>query len=139
LQVPPGEPLPFKTVLFGTEIYIVPRRDGRIVIGATSEDVGFAPGSTAEGVAGLFDRAIRLCPVLANYPVVEQWWGFRPSTPDELPILGYSADPRLLLATGHYRNGILLAPATAQIIADLLFDRVHPLLLPCDYRRFVAS
>jgi glycine oxidase len=137
LQVPPGEDLPLNTVLFGTEIYIVPRRDGRIVIGATSENVGFAAGNTAEGVQGLFDRAIRLCPALAKYPVVEQWWGFRPATPDELPILGHSADPRLILATGHYRNGILLAPATAQIIADLLFDRPHPLLSDCDYRRFI--
>ncbi len=139
LQVPHGEDLPLNTVLFGTEIYIVPRRDGRIVIGATSEDVGFATGNTAEGVQGLFDRAIRLCPALAKYPVVEEWWGFRPATPDELPILGYSADPRLILATGHYRNGILLAPATAQIIADLLFDQMHPLLLSCDYRRFMKQ
>ncbi len=136
LQVPPGEPLPLTTVLFGTEIYIVPRQDGRIVIGATSEDVGFRSGNTDEGVDGLFDRAMRLCPVLAKYPIIEKWWGFRPATPDELPILGHSADPRLVLATGHYRNGILLAPATAQIIADLLFDRVHPLLPPCTYQRF---
>jgi glycine oxidase ThiO len=139
LQVPAGEPLPLTTVLFGEEIYIVPRRDGRIIIGATSEDAGFAVGNTTEGVAGLFDRAIRLYPALAQYPVVEQWWGFRPSTPDELPILGYSADPHLIMATGHYRNGILLAPATAQIIADLLFDRVHPLLSHCDYRRFSSD
>ncbi len=138
-QVPPGEELPLNTVLFGSEIYIVPRRDGRIVIGATSEDVGFAAGNTAEGVQGLFDRAVRLCPVLAKYPVVEQWWGFRPATPDELPILGRSADPRLILATGHYRNGILLAPATAQIIADLLFDKLHPLLLSFDHRRFMRQ
>jgi glycine oxidase len=137
VQAPPIEDLPLNTVLFGTEIYIVPRRDGRIVIGATSEDVGFATGNTNEGVQGLFDRAIRLCPVLAKYPVVEQWWGFRPATPDELPILGHSADPRLILATGHYRNGILLAPATAQIIADLLFDKLHPLLLSCEYHRFL--
>jgi glycine oxidase ThiO len=137
LQVPSGEALPLNTVLFGTEIYVVPRRDGRIVIGATSENVGFVDGNTSEGVQGLFDRAVRLCPALAKYPVVEQWWGFRPATPDELPILGYSADPRLILATGHYRNGILLAPATAQIIADLLFDKLHPLLSDCDYRRFI--
>ncbi len=137
LQVPKRKSLPLTTVLFGEEIYIVPRRDGRIVIGATSEDVGFVAGNTSEGVKGLLDRAIRLCPALANYPVVEKWWGFRPATPDELPILGSSADPRLILATGHYRNGILLAPATAQIIADLLFNQVHPLLSACDYRRFV--
>jgi glycine oxidase len=139
LQVSPGESLPLNTVLFGTEIYIVPRKDGRIVIGATSEDVGFVTGNTYEGVEGLFDRAVRLCPALAKYPVVEQWWGFRPATPDELPILGHSADPMLILATGHYRNGILLAPATAQIIADLLFDKLHPLLLSCDYRRFMRQ
>jgi glycine oxidase ThiO len=154
LQVPLGDALPLTTVLFGSEIYIVPRRDGRIVIGATSEDVGFADDNTPSEVKGLWDRAIRLCPALAKYPMVEQWWGFRPSTPDELPILGYCADGllrpnstavadtggerRLILATGHHRNGILLAPATAQIIADLLFDRVHPSLSPCDYRRFVV-
>jgi glycine oxidase ThiO len=138
LQVPPGEPLPLTTVLFGTEIYIVPRRNGRIVIGATSEDVGFTDGNTSKGVQGLLDRAFRLCPALAKYPVIEKWWGFRPATPDELPILGISNDPRLILATGHYRNGILLAPATAQIIADLLGDCIHPLLASCSYQRFLV-
>jgi glycine oxidase len=137
LQVPTAAALPLNRVLFGSEAYIVPRQNGRIVIGATSEDVGFLDGNTVEGVQGLFDRAMRLCPALANYPIVEKWWGFRPATPDELPILGGSAEPKLILATGHYRNGILLAPATAQIIADLLFDRQHPLLPACDYRRFI--
>jgi glycine oxidase len=120
LQVPDIHSLPLETVLFGEEVYIVPRRDGRIVIGATSEDVGFQPGNTKAGVQGLMAKATRLCPQLAAYPIKEQWWGFRPTTSDEQPILGASPYSNLTLATGHYRNGILLAPATAQLIADLL-------------------
>jgi glycine oxidase ThiO len=120
LQVPDIHSLPLETVLFGEEVYIVPRRNGRIVIGATSEDVGFQPGNTKAGVQGLMAKATRLCPQLAAYPIQEQWWGFRPATSDEQPILGASPYSNLTLATGHYRNGILLAPATAQLIADLL-------------------
>jgi glycine oxidase len=118
LQVPDLDSLPLTTVLFGEEIYIVPRQDGRIVIGATSEDVGFLAGNTIAGVQGLLTKAVRLCPQLATYPIQEQWWGFRPATPDEQPILGDSPYSNLTLATGHYRNGILLAPATAQLIAN---------------------
>jgi glycine oxidase len=136
LQVPPNTSLPLNTVLFGSDIYIVPRRDGRIVIGATSEDVGFTAANTSDGVAGLVARAQRLYPALANYPVIEQWWGFRPATPDELPILGESPYRNLTLATGHHRNGILLAPATAKIIADVLDQRCSELLPAFSYRRF---
>jgi glycine oxidase ThiO len=140
LQVPDIYNLPLETVLFGKEIYIVPRRAGRIVIGATSEDVGFVAGNTTSGLRGLIDKATRLCPQLATYPIQEQWWGFRPATPDEQPILGASPYSNLTLATGHYRNGILLAPATAQLIADNLTnpgmgDRQH-LLAHFSYQRF---
>ena len=72
------------------EIYIVPRRDGRIVIGATSEDVGFRSNNTPAGIQALLTRAIRLYPRLQDLPIQELWWGFRPATPDELPILGSS-------------------------------------------------
>jgi glycine oxidase len=140
LQVPDTHNLPLETVLFGEEVYIVPRRDGRIVIGATSEDVGFQPGNTSAGVQGLMAKATRLCPQLAAYPIQEQWWGFRPATIDEQPILGTSPYSNLTLATGHYRNGILLAPATAQLIADVLTtfgksDHQH-LLDNFSYQRF---
>lgn len=138
VQVPPQHPLPLQTVLFGEEIYIVPRRNGRILIGATSENVGFLAGNHPTDLHGLLAKAVRLCPALATYPIVDRWWGFRPSTPDELPILGASAYDNLILATGHYRNGILLAPATAQIIADFLCHQPTPLLSSFSYERFLG-
>ncbi len=139
LQVPDIHNLPLETVLFGEETYIVPRRDGRIVIGATSEDVGFLPGNTSAGLQELMAKATRLCPPLATYPIQEQWWGFRPATVDEQPILGDSPYANLTLATGHYRNGILMAPATAQLIADALTQVTsdhHHLLAHFSYQRF---
>lgn len=130
-------PLPLQQVLFGSEIYIVPRQDGRIVIGATSEEVGFTPHNTPAGMRSLLDAAIRLYPVLQQFPIQECWWGFRPATPDELPLLGESAYNNLTLATGHYRNGILLAPATAQLIADFVTrPQPDPLLAHFHYSRF---
>lgn len=122
--------LPLQTVLFGSNSYIVPRQDGRIVIGATSEDVGFTPHMTPAGLQALVNNAIRLYPALQNYPIQELWWGFRPATPDESPILGTSAYGNLTLATGHYRNGILLAPVTAEVIANLVWHGQVDALLP---------
>ncbi|WP_373528876.1 glycine oxidase ThiO [Nostoc sp.] len=128
--------LPLKRVLFGQDIYIVPRRD-RLIIGATSEDVGFIPDNTPEGIQRLLQAAIRLYPQLKHYPIQEFWWGFRPATPDELPILGTSHCQNLTLATGHYRNGILLAPVTAALIADLILSqKSDPLLADFHYSRF---
>ncbi|MBW4583461.1 MAG: glycine oxidase ThiO [Tildeniella nuda ZEHNDER 1965/U140] len=138
VRVPAGQQeLPLQTVLFGSEIYIVPRRDGRIVIGATSEGVGFTPNNTPEGVQMLLERATRLYPALRQFPLQETWWGFRPATPDELPLLGASPYDNLTLATGHYRNGILLAPITAQLLADRLWHQhSHPLLDAFHWLRF---
>ncbi|MBW4613265.1 MAG: glycine oxidase ThiO [Desmonostoc vinosum HA7617-LM4] len=129
--------LPLKRILFGQHIYIVPRRDSSIIIGATSEDVGFTPHNTPEGIQKLLQAAIRLYPQLQNYPLQEFWWGFRPATPDELPILGTSHCQNLTLATGHYRNGILLTPITATLIADLILEqKSDPLLSEFHYSRF---
>lgn len=137
VQVPAGEGLPLKQVLFGSEIYLVPRQDGRIIVGATSEAVGFAPSNTPEGVRSLLERVIRLYPLLETYPIQESWWGFRPITPDEEPILGTSPYQNLTLATGHYRNGILLAPATALLIAEsVLSQKASPLLSHHHHTRF---
>ena len=130
------EELPLQRVLFAPDIYIVPRRDRRIVIGATSEEVGFTPHNTPAGIQTLLERAIRLYPQLQHYPIQEFWWGFRPATPDELPILGSSPCKNLTLAIGHYRNGILLAPITATLIADLLSQKSDPLLEHFRYSRF---
>lgn len=129
--------LPLQTVLFGSEIYIVPRQDGRIVIGATSEDVGFASGNTLVGTQMLLSAAVRLYPSLQHFPVQESWWGFRPATSDELPILGASPYRNLTLATGHYRNGILLAPITGTLIANwVLQQKPDPLLESFHWSRF---
>ncbi|NEQ22256.1 MAG: glycine oxidase ThiO [Microcoleus sp. SIO2G3] len=129
--------LPLQRVLYGESAYIVPRRDGRIVIGATSEQAGFTPGNTAAGIHTLLHEALRLYPVLQDCAIEEQWWGFRPETPDEMPILGATACANLTVATGHYRNGILLAPITAQLIADAIWDqRFDPLLLEFSWQRF---
>ncbi|MGC1218432.1 MAG: glycine oxidase ThiO [Phormidesmis sp.] len=143
LRVPAsyGYTQPLRRVLFGQQVYIVPRRDGRIIVGATVENVGFTPHNTAAGVSQILNAAIALYPPLADFSIEEQWWGFRPSTPDELPILGPSPCQNLTLATGHYRNGVLLAPITAKLIAQY-FQGQHlqgtspPLLDAFSYSRF---
>jgi thiazole synthase len=128
--------LPLKRVLFGENIYIVPRKDGTIIIGATMEEVGFTPHNTPVGINSLLKNAIELYPELQNYPIQEFWWGFRPGTNDELPILGNSHCKNLTLATGHYRNGILLTPITAKLVADLIWDgKSDPLLSHFHYKR----
>jgi len=101
------------------DIYIVPRR-GRIVIGATSEEVGFTPHNTSwhSSLTGTSDQALSITAL--SHPGILV--GFRPATPDELPILG-SSPCKITLATGHYRNGILLAPVTAALIADLISEK----------------
>ncbi len=142
LALPPGHTggMPLKQVLHGSEVYLVPRRDGRIIVGATSESVGFAPGNTPAGIHRLLDATLRLFPSLKDLPIQECWWGFRPATPDGLPLLGVSLWDNLILATGHYRNGILLAPATAQLIADLVaHNQPDPLLTHFSWTRFLNS
>ncbi|MDJ0729690.1 MAG: glycine oxidase ThiO [Crocosphaera sp.] len=119
----PNEPYPLQRVLYGPETYLVPRQNGRLIIGATSEDVGWTPHNTPQGIETLIKRATRLYPEIANWEIEEFWWGYRPCTPDELPILGYYGCNNLILATGHYRNGILLAPVTASLIADLVINQ----------------
>ncbi len=107
-------------IIYGDQIYLVPRGDGRIIVGATVEDVGFLPGNRAASVQHLLSRAISIYPAIANLPILDTWWGFRPYAPNELPLLGTSEYENLALAVGHYRNGILLAPITAQILANHL-------------------
>ncbi|MBE9179708.1 glycine oxidase ThiO [Oculatella sp. LEGE 06141] len=142
VRVPHGlaAELPLQRILFGEEIYIVPRRDGRIVIGATSESVGFTPYNTPGGIQSLLNRALRLYPCLQEWPIDECWWGFRPATPDELPILGSSLCDNLTLAVGHYRNGILLAPITAKLLGDRIYNRqTDPLLESFSWNRFFGT
>jgi thiazole synthase len=131
------QPFPLQRVLYGDSIYLVPRQDGRLVIGATVEDVDWTPFNTPKGIQNLLDKAVELYPAIADWQIEEFWWGFRPGTPDELPILGYSSCENLFLATGHYRNGILLAPITASLITDLILkQQSDPLLASFSYQRF---
>lgn len=131
---------PLKRVIYGENTYLVPRQTGQLIIGATSESVDFEPHNTPEGIQTLLNRAIRLYPQLKNWKIERFWAGFRPATPDELPILGQGFADNLTLATGHYRNGILLAPVTASLIANQILNRqTDPLLTYFTFERFLNS
>ena len=111
-----------RRVLRSGKGYLVPRRDGRVVAGSTSEEVGFENRVTPAGLRQVLNAAVELCPGLAGAEVLETWSGLRPGTPDDLPILGPTDMSGLLIATGHYRNGILLAPVTAKLIREWIVD-----------------
>jgi glycine oxidase len=117
------------SVVFGPDCYVVPRADGRLLVGSTVEFVGFRREVTAGAVAKLLAAAIRLVPALNEAELSASWSSFRPYTRDELPLLGPSATPGLLWMSGHYRNGILLAPISAKIVADCVQGRKPPLEL----------
>ena len=99
---------------------MVPRSSGKLVIGATVEDVGFDKTVEAAAIDTLHRAAARFVPHLEAAPVIESWAGLRPGSPDDLPLLGETETPRVFTATGHFRNGILLAPVTARIMANLI-------------------
>jgi glycine oxidase len=107
-------------VIRGDEVYLVPRSDGRIVIGSTLEDAGYNKQTDVETIQRLLYAARELVPALANAKVHDDWAGLRPVTPDQLPILGETSIPRYFVASGHYRDGILLAPITAQVMTELI-------------------
>ncbi len=114
-----------KKVIYGPNCYLVPRADGRILVGATVEDVGFDKTVTDEAVSELKRSAVEILPELANLNIVETWSGLRPRSADELPVIGNVVGiDNLLIATGHYRNGILLAPLTAKIIAEKVVENI---------------
>jgi glycine oxidase len=113
-------------VVFGHDVYLVPRDDGRVLVGSTVEFVGYRREVTAGAVRDLLASAIRVLPALENAALNSSWSNFRPYTRDELPIIGRSKIRGLLYATGHYRNGILLAPITAEIVAALASNASPP-------------
>jgi glycine oxidase len=121
-----GEPLPAGRIVATERIYLVPRPDGRLVIGATQEERGFDTVVTAGGVHELLREAYRVLPDVAEMELVGTVAGLRPGTPDNLPIIGRGAVDGLVLATGHFRNGILLAPLTAEAIAATLAGTEAP-------------
>jgi len=113
--------MPLRHVVRGPS-YLVPRGDGRLLVGATVEHAGFEKALTAAGIGRLLSDAVRMVPGLAAAPVIETWCGLRPDTPDHLPILGPCDVDGLWFATGHYRNGILLAPATARALGEWILE-----------------
>jgi glycine oxidase len=124
-------------VLHSSKVYLVPRRDGRILIGATVEYAGLDKRVTVEALNYLVAGALELMPSLRDAEVVETWSGLRPDTADHLPVLGPSGIENLWLATGHFRNGILLAPLTADLIAESVTNNARPdLLKPFGIERF---
>jgi glycine oxidase len=114
---------PIETIVWGPECYIVPRTDGSLLVGATVEDVGFDERATSAGVRDLLDAACDLLPGGWGATFLGVYVGLRPVTPDELPVLGPDERmPGLVHAFGHYRNGVLLAPLTARLVADWIVD-----------------
>ena len=121
LRMPKGEPI-LRRVLFAQDSYIVPKADGRIVVGATVEAGSYDPNVTPAGLMHIMTHALQLVPALKDLPVEETWVGLRPTTPDKGPILGKTPWSNLFLGAGYWRNGVLLAPKTGQLLASLLTD-----------------
>ncbi|MET9434590.1 glycine oxidase ThiO [Streptomyces sp. NPDC006551] len=130
LTVPPAY-APFlsrtvRAVVRGSHVYLVPRENGELVVGATSEELGWDTTVTAGGVYELLRDAHELVPGITELPLTETRAGLRPGSPDNAPLLGPSALPGLQLATGHYRNGVLLTPVTGDVMAEVLTTGTLP-------------
>jgi len=118
-----ADELKIDRVLWSEKIYLVPRNDGRIVAGATVEYAGFDKRTTAGGIEKILSAAIELAPGLANARIEDTWAGLRPDSPDHLPILGPTDIDGLLMATGHFRSGILLTPITARLVREWITEQ----------------
>jgi len=135
IQIEPvcGQMLCFKAqppitrhVIYSSRGYLVPRRDGRLLAGSTSESVGFDKRVTPDGVNSIKSMAVEIAPAVNSLPLIESWAGLRPQAADNLPVLGPDEEVAgLFYATGHYRNGILLAPITAELITDAIVDNAR--------------
>jgi glycine oxidase len=137
---PEGTPPLATRTIRGARAYVVSRPDGRVVVGATAEERGFDTTVTAGGVHDLLRASYELLPGIAELELVEATAGLRPGTPDNAPLLGPTALPGLVAATGHYRNGVLLAPATASALADLLATgQVPDAIRPFTPQRFARA
>lgn len=115
-----NDSLILKHVIRTTDIYLVPRTDGRIVIGSTLEEAGFDKRINPNTIQNLFQYAANVCPELGQAKIHETWTGLRPGTPDDLPILGATETSGYYIANGHFRDGILLAPITAHLMTQLI-------------------
>jgi glycine oxidase len=129
----------FRRVVFGAGGYVVTRPDGRVLCGSTEERVGFAREVTFAGLARIVELATTLAPRLADAPAESHWSSFRPGTADDLPLVGPAGPEGLWLASGHYRNGILLAPITAELVRDAILGEPLPEeATAIDPRRFLV-
>jgi glycine oxidase len=127
-------------VIWGPNVYLVPRRDGRLILGATVEEKGFDAALTAGGLLALLEGAWRLVPAIEDLRLVETWVGHRPGSRDDAPILGRGPLEGLVYATGHHRNGILLTPVTADLVADVVLDdRIDPAIAAFGLDRFAPA
>jgi glycine oxidase len=136
LRMDPAAPL-LSHVLWAPGAYLVPRRDGRLLVGATVEEKGYDASLTAGGILSLLEAAWRAVPAIEELPIDEMWVGHRPGSRDDAPILGAGPLDGLVYATGHHRNGILLAPITADTIARLALDGVvDAAIRPFGIKRF---
>jgi glycine oxidase len=139
LQMDPAMPL-LRHVVWLPRGYLVPRNDGRLVIGGTVEERGFDTNLTAGGLLALLEGAWRAVPTIEELPIAESWVGFRPGSRDDAPMLGPSGIDGLVVATGHHRNGILLTPVTAAAVsAYILTGRLPEMARPFSPERFAAS
>ncbi len=139
LRMDPAAPL-LRQVLWTPKVYLVPRRDGRLIIGGTVEERGFDRTLTAGGVFALLEGAWRALPAIEELAIDEMWVGFRPGSRDDAPLLGPSPVEGLVLATGHHRNGILLTPVTAAAISRYILEgQLDEAVRPFGIDRFVAA
>jgi glycine oxidase len=139
LQMDAAAPL-VTHVVWGPKVYMTPRSDGRLIVGATVEEKGFDTTVTAGGVLALLEAAWRVFPGIEELPIAEIWVGHRPGSRDDAPILGQGPVEGLVYATGHHRNGILLAPITADAISRLVLDgSVDPAIAPFGLERFAPA
>ena len=139
LQMDPAAPL-LRHVVWLPRGYLVPRLDGRLIIGATVEERGFDASLTAGGLFALIEGAWRAVPAIEELPIAESWVGFRPGSRDDAPMLGPSGIDRLVIATGHHRNGILLTPVTAAVVSTyILTGRLPEIARPMSPERFAVA
>lgn len=137
LQLQMEQPFDLQHVVRGPDAYLAPKGNGRLVIGATSEERGFDTEVTAGGLYRLLEGAWEVVPGIEELPVSETWAGLRPASRDHKPLLGWSEAPGVVYATGHYRHGILLTPVTAEEVADLvLTGEASKWLEPFSPKRF---
>ena len=136
LRMDPTAPL-LTHVVWAPGAYLVPRLDGRLLVGATVEEKGYDTSLTAGGILTLLEAAWRVVPAVEELPIDEMWVGHRPGSRDDAPILGTGLIDGLIYATGHHRNGILLTPITADAVAELVFEgAADPAIRPFSIERF---